>query len=181
MSRLTEGAQHDLNSVDWAVKPQLKSLSINYYWANLFHDFLSLSATDISPDMKHDSWTCIIMVSHKHITDRIVLLRSEKGKQQTLNEPAREIMALFILHKLILQMRMRSYPVGLNVWFLVWPFVYFHTSCVRTAKALARLHGCAGSPEPSLVAYVISTIISWAGSNCFVILKTSKHMCRHYQ
>ena len=37
--------------------------------------------------------------------------------------------------------------------------------CVRTAKALVRLRGCAGSPEPSLVAYVISTIISWAGSN----------------
>ena len=27
-----------------------------------------------------------------------------------------------------------------------------------------RLRGYAGSPEPSLVAYVISTIISWAGS-----------------
>ena len=33
------------------------------------------------------------------------------------------------------------------------------------ASALARLRGCAGSPVPSLVAYVISTIISWAGSN----------------
>ena len=55
------------------------------------------------------------------------------------------------------------HPVGLDVWVLVRPFVYFH-SCVRTAKALARLRGCAGSPEPSLVAYVISTIISWAGS-----------------
>ena len=38
--------------------------------------------------------------------------------------------------------------------------IYFHTSCVRTAKALARLCGCAGSPELSLVAYVMSTIIS---------------------
>ena len=38
--------------------------------------------------------------------------------------------------------------------------------CVRTAKAPARLHGCTGSPTPSLVAYVISTIISWAGSYC---------------
>ena len=37
-------------------------------------------------------------------------------------------------------------------------------ACVRTAKALARLRGCVGSPEPSLVAHVISTIISWAGS-----------------
>ena len=38
--------------------------------------------------------------------------------------------------------------------------MYFHTLCVRTANDLARLPGCAGSPEPSLVAYVISTIIS---------------------
>ena len=29
---------------------------------------------------------------------------------------------------------------------------------------LVRLHGCTGLPEPSLVAYVISTIISWTGS-----------------
>ena len=36
---------------------------------------------------------------------------------------------------------------------------------VRPAKALARLHKCAGLPEPSLVAFVISTIISWAGTN----------------
>ena len=74
-------------------------------------------------------------------------------------------MVLFVLCKLILQTRMRSHPVGLDVWFLVGPFVYFYTFCVRTAKALSRLRGCAGSPEPSLVAYVISTIISWAGSN----------------
>ena len=74
-------------------------------------------------------------------------------------------MALFFLRsKLIFQTRMLSHPVGLDVWFLVGPFVYFHTSCVRTAKALARQRGCAGSPEPSLVAYVISTIISWAAS-----------------
>ena len=73
-----------------------------------------------------------------------------------LYEPYHEMMALFVLRKLILQTRMRSHPVGLDV--------SFHTSCVRTAKALARLRGCAGSPELSLVAYVISTIISWVGS-----------------
>ena len=61
--------------------------------------------------------------------------------------------------------------VQVGVWFLVGPFVYFHTSCVRTVKALARLCGCAVSLEPSLVPYLIhtciSTIISWAGSNMF--------------
>ena len=58
------------------------------------------------------------------------------------NEPAHEIMVLFVLRKLILQTGMRSHPVGLDVSFLVGPFVYFHTSCERTAKALARLREC---------------------------------------
>ena len=50
--------------------------------------------------------------------------------------------------------------MGLDVWFLVGPFIHFHALCVRTAKALVRLHECAGSPEPSLIACVISTVIS---------------------
>ena len=86
-----------------------------------------------------------------------------------ISEPAHKIMALFVLRKLILQTCMRSDPVGLDVWFLVgvWfligSFVAFHTSCVRTAKALIR----AGSPKSSLVAHVISTVISCAGSISF--------------
>ena len=51
-------------------------------------------------------------------------------------EQSPEIMAFFILRKLILQTRMRSHSVGLDVWFSVGSFVYFHTLCVRTAKAL---------------------------------------------
>ena len=43
--------------------------------------------------------------------------------------------------------------------------IYFHTSCVRTAMALVRLCECADSPEPSLVTYVVSTIISLVGLN----------------
>ena len=83
-------------------------------------------------------------------------------------EPPHEIMVLFVLRKLILQTRMRSHLVGLDIRFLVITFVYCHTLCVRTITALARLRECAGSPEPSLVAYVTSTIISGAGSiHCF--------------
>ena len=67
---------------------------------------------------------------------------------------------------------MRSHLLGLDVWFCVGYFIYFHTSCVRTAKALLRLRGFAGSPEPSLVTCVISTIISWAGSVCLLIIFT---------
>ena len=93
-------------------------------------------------------------------------------------EPCHEIMALFVLRILSLQTRMRSHPMGLDVWLLVGPFVYFHTSCVRTAKALARLRECAGSPGPSLVAYVINTIISWAGS---ILMKLSRTMYCTYK
>ena len=84
-------------------------------------------------------------------------------------------MVLFVLRKLILQTRMCSHPVGINVWFLVGPFAYFHTSCVRTAKALPRLRGCAGLPEPSLVAYVVSTIISWPVFQAVLLLRCQCH------
>ena len=60
-----------------------------------------------------------------------------RPNKNILFEPAHAIVALFVLRKLILQTRMRSYLVGLDVWVFVKPFVYFHTSCVRTAKALA--------------------------------------------
>ena len=45
----------------------------------------------------------------------------------------------FLPRKLILQTCMISHPVGLDVWFFVVPFVYFLTSYVWTAKAVARL------------------------------------------
>ena len=62
-------------------------------------------------------------------------------------EPSHVIMVLCVLHKLVLQTPMRSHPVGLDFWFLVQPFVYFHTLIVQTVKALARLQRCAGSSE----------------------------------
>ena len=48
--------------------------------------------------------------------------------------PSHEIMVIFVLRKLILQVSMRNHPVGLDVWCLVGPLVYFHTSCLRTEK-----------------------------------------------
>ena len=77
------------------------------------------------------------------------------------NEPSHEIMALFVLRKLILQVRMRSHLVGLDVWCLVGPFVYFRASCVRTAKVLARRRRCANSPEPSLSLSVLWSMCSF--------------------
>ena len=69
----------------------------------------------------------------------VLFLNSNDDVAPLLNEPTHEIMALSILRKLILQMCMCSHPVGLDVWLLVRPFIYFHTLCVWTAKALVRL------------------------------------------
>ena len=51
------------------------------------------------------------------LKDRSPLLHQmeEQKHVQTQNEPAHEIMALFVLRKLILQMRMGSHQVGLDV------------------------------------------------------------------
>ena len=46
-------------------------------------------------------------------------------------EPVHETLALFVLRKFNLQTHMHSHPVGLDVWFLVRHFFYFHTSRVR--------------------------------------------------
>ena len=137
---------------DWLTLPT-DWLTLPTNWLTLPTDWLTLPTNWLTLPTDSSDWLF-------RLTDwlfRLTLLYA-------LIEPALEIMALFVLPKLILQMCMRKHPVWLDVWFFVGPFVYFHTSYVRTAKALARLCGCAGSPEPSLVAYVISTIISWAGS-----------------
>ena len=82
---------------------------------------------------------------------------------------------------------MRSHPVGLDVWFLVGPFVYFHTSCVRTAKALVRLCGCAVFPEPSRFAYKYHNLMSWLKcTSCYTNHTISvqlyvNNMLRHFR
>ena len=104
------------------------------------------------------------MTSRKVIWSTFNNICPDSSCEKESFEPSHESMVCFVLRKLILQTHTRRHPEGLDAWFWVGPFVYFHTWCVRTAKALARLCGFAGSPEPSLVAYVISTMIPWAGS-----------------
>ena len=83
------------------------------------------------------SWLISMYLTWRQITCRNVSFTVLYNHWKVVIEPAHEIMALFVLRKLILQTSMRSHPMGLDVWFLVVPFVYFHTLCVRTAKALA--------------------------------------------
>ena len=62
-------------------------------------------------------------------------------------------MALFVLGKLILQTRMVSHPVGQDFWSDPSSTILM---CANS-EGLVRLRRCAGSPEPSLVSYVIIT------------------------
>ena len=70
---------------------------------------------------------------------------------------------MFFFRFVVLQMLMRSPLFRLQTWVLFWSFHKASTTCLRTAKALARLRLCAGSPEPLLVTYVINTFFSCAG------------------
>ena len=137
-------------TINWtSLFPSLGVPGVLFYFT---FDRKSCYANTVGPDQTSDlGLHCLPMSSKSDARHKRV---------KSITEPSHEIMARFVFRKLILQTRMRGHPVGLDVPFLVGPFFYFHTSCVRTAKALARLGGCAGSPEPSLVAYVISTTIS---------------------
>ena len=58
---------------------------------------------------------------------------------------------------------MPSHPAGPGIWLSVWRFLLTHYLYERAAEVLARLRGCAGSPEPSLLACAISTKFAWRG------------------
>ena len=96
----------------------------------------------------------------------------------SINKPCRGIMALFVLRNLVLQARMRSHPMAARgllfgrTLCLIPCFICAGSECSgETARMrmlawafASRLRGWACSPEPSLVGYVISAIILWAGS-----------------
>ena len=152
----------------WPVHPSKIQISLGIcpVWSESFIECSMGSDQRFLPaDSKDGSdWVDVQAICTLLFTYDINRFYHDMAKIKALFEQCHEIIVLFVLHKPILQTSIRSHPVGLDVLFLVAPFVHFHTLCVRTAKALVRLCVCAGLPELSLVAYVISTIISWAGS-----------------
>ena len=102
----------------------------------------------------------------------------------TANEPSYDKRDRSAVRVEIRQTRMHSCSIEPEMWRCVWSFLLFHKHvlCERTAKALARQRGCAGSPEPSLVTYVMSTFFSWVGSIYFDrgMCKPHKNECVWY-
>ena len=114
---------------------------------------------------------CVCMIELTRETGRIDTLRAVNSGGTVVGkvvnsfvsrllsfQPTHEIMALIALRKLSLQTRMRSKPLGLHILFLVRPFIYFHTLCVRTAKDMRSL------TRAFAVCLCDKYHISWAGS-----------------
>ena len=59
-------------------------------------------------------------------------------------------------------------------------FTQSFLSSLQTTKALARLQLCAGSPEPLLVACMVSTLFSCAGSFFVHLLLSSEAILKFY-
>ena len=68
------------------------------------------------------------------------------------NEPRQANLCLRALRHDKFQLRMPSHSEEPGIWLSVWRFLLTHCLYERAAKVLARLRGCAGSPEPSLLA-----------------------------
>ena len=84
-------------------------------------------------------------------------------QDKTLIEPREANLCLRAFRHDKFQLRMPSHSEGPGIWLSVWMLLLTHCLYERAAKVLARLRGCAGSPEPSLLAYAISTKFAWRG------------------
>ena len=67
--------------------------------------------------------------------------------------------------KVLPQSSLRRHLIGLAARRLAGRSLKASSTCLRAAKAVARLCICTGSPEPLPLAYAFSTIYSWTGLN----------------
>ena len=78
---------------------------------------------------------------------------------------------------------MPSHSAGPGIWLSVWRFLSTHCLYEQAAEVLARMRGCAGSPEPSLLAYAISTKFAWRCPNIlfycsrYINMNVAKYHC----
>ena len=75
-------------------------------------------------------------------------------------EPRQAKNSLQKLRNMKLSPRMLSHIELPGVWFFCGGFSYKQRFYERTTNVLARLRGCAGSPEPSLFAYPIKYVFA---------------------
>ena len=109
-----------------------------------------------SSSMSHSP--CLVLVWEYILTVGRRLIQRWDHTSYSIIEPAHEIMAHFILRPTH-SSNVHAHPSSGARCLIFGRTLRLlpNFTCVRTAKALARLRGCTGLPEPSLVAYVICT------------------------
>ena len=116
--------------------------------------------------------------THKLHSFSVVPSKKQNNKQQqqwtedwlkrnitSLNEPRQANLCLRAFRNDTFQLRMPSHSEEPGIWLSVWRFLLIHCLYAQATKVLARQRGCAGSPEPSLLAWAISTKFAWCGPN----------------
>ena len=98
--------------------------------------------------------------AHSGYFEYTVLLKNLlEGVAEFIIEPSHEIMVLFVPSSNVhAQPSTGAMCLMFGRTFHLFPYFIAWASANKTVKALVRLRRCAGSPEPSLVAYVINSI-----------------------
>ena len=125
------------------------------------------SGPKFDPHVRHILWQNISYMFQVNLHKKIY---SWKMKLEAIikskNEPTHEILALFVLHK-----KIHSWNTHVQPYSGARCLVFGHTLRLLPYFMCANSEGsgelciCAVLPEPLLLTYAISTIVSWAGSN----------------
>ena len=109
-----------------------------------------------------NAWACAVKICHDGMLEDTNSLDgahlsswTEQRGLKTLTstcEPRQANLCLRAFRHDKFQLRMPRHSEGPGIWLSVWRFLLTHCFYERAAKVLARLRGCAGSPEPSLLA-----------------------------
>ena len=99
------------NVIPTGEKKKVKSIGISWCIVLKYHTPWYIPDTIVFQSIIRNRFNCHLSNYTSSILGKNVIPVS------ALFEPAHVIMVLFVLRKLILQMRMRSHPLGLDVWF----------------------------------------------------------------
>ena len=108
----------------------------------------------------HDLWLFTSRISHNYNNVMQVMCINASDNDSKISrrvglpifEPRQANLCLRAFRHDKFQLRMPSHSEGPGIWLSVRRFLLIHCLYERAAKVLATLRGCAGSPEPSLLA-----------------------------
>ena len=151
---ISERARHICNIFDWTKQTHINELT-NCKLLSLLHTIFigrifeerKLYDFKISPfDKTLRSYDQNMFTAFKHRANLLA------GCTFLLYGPRQANLCLRAFRHDKFWLRMPSHSEGPGIWLSVWRFRLTHCLYERVAEVQARLRGCAGSPDPSLLA-----------------------------